>query len=69
MERWAVPSEQTGPQAGEPVRCDGCGARLRFVSRQAVGPEHFHDEYECPGCLSQYLACSEDGFKMGRHRH
>ena len=53
----------------EGVRCDRCGAGLRFVGERVVGPNHVHREYECPGCLHQSSACSEEGYKLMQHVH
>lgn len=40
-----------------------------MVLEKTLGPEHLHREFECPGCLSQYSACSAEGFKIERHAH
>ncbi len=51
----------------ETARCDRCGAALKCIAEREIGPGHTHREYECPGCLHQYPACSAEGFKLIRH--
>ena len=53
----------------EGVRCGRCGAGLKFVGERSVAPNHIHREYECPGCLHQSSACSEEGYKLIQHAH
>ena len=53
----------------EGIRCDRCGAGLRFVGERVIGPKHVHHEYECSGCLRQSSACNEEGFKLIQDVH
>jgi hypothetical protein len=58
-----------GAAMSEAVRCDHCGAGLKFVGERSVAPNHIHREYECPGCLHQSSACSEEGYELIQHAH
>ena len=60
---------EAGSTLTETARCDRCGGALALVLERALGPEQLHREFECPGCLAQYSACSAEGFKIERHAH